>query len=465
MIRTLAAALLSFVIASHALAAGVEESTERFGPFGTLHIYKASAQPRHMTLFISGDGGWNQGVIDMARSLAELDSIVVGIDITHYLRQLNAGKEKCAYPAAHLEALSQYLQKEYHFPHYTLPVLAGYSSGATLVYATLAQSPPNTFAGGIGMGFCPDLKTAKPLCKGSGTLSGTPHPGLGFTYDPVPALAARLYVLQGDVDQVCSTPDTQTFMSKVKDAELLDLAKVGHGFSVEKNWMPQFKLAFRKITGSQQTMTASAHAMNELSDLPLVELPVAGRNDTLAVMVSGDGGWASIDRQVAEALKKDGIAVVGLNSLDYFWEKKDPDIASRDLARILNHYSKAWGAEKFILVGYSSGADTLPFMVSRLPQALRSRVRIVALLGLGQEADFEFHVSDWLFDASGSHKVVPEVKKLNGMKVLCIYGEDESDSACKLLNANDATSVEMKGGHHFSGDYEKLANTILTHSR
>ena len=458
-----AAAMLLFLMASCAFASDIQESTDSFGPFGTLHIYRTSEKPKHVTLFISGDGGWKLGVIDMAKSLAELDGMVVGIDITHYIRQLNAGKEKCVYPAAHFEALSQYLQKKYNFSHYTLPVLVGYSSGATMVYATLAQSPPNTFAGGISIGFCPDLKTAKPLCKGSGTLTGRPDPKLGFVYQPVPALASKLFVLQGDVDQVCSTPDTKAFLGTVNNAELVELSKVGHGFSEQKNWMPQLRQSFQKIADSQQTPAAAPMA-DEISGLPLVELPVAGKSDTFAVIVSGDGGWASIDKQVAEALNREGIKVVGLNSLQYRWQKKDPDIAGKDLARILNYYSKAWGASKYILAGYSSGADTLPFMVSRLPEELKSRVKIVALLGLGTTVDFEFHVSDWLF-SDGSHKVVPEVQKLKGMNVLCIYGEDEHDSGCKLLDSNDFTSIEMKGGHHFGGDYEKLAKTILSHSK
>ncbi|HEY6094879.1 MAG TPA: AcvB/VirJ family lysyl-phosphatidylglycerol hydrolase [Gallionellaceae bacterium] len=464
MSKSLTAALLLLVLAGAAGAAEVQESTDSFGPFGTLHLYRTSAQPTHMTLFISGDGGWNLGVVDMARSLAEMDSMVVGIDIAHYIRQLDAGRDKCVYPAAHFEELSQYLQKKYKFPHYILPVLVGYSSGATLVYGTLAQSPPNTFAGGISMGFCPDLKTARPLCKGSGGLSGRRDAKLGYVYDAVPALAARLYVLQGEIDQVCSTPDTRVFLGKIADAELIALPKVGHGFSVPKNWLPQFREAFQKIAATQ-VPAPSATVADSLSDLPLVPLPAAASSDTLAVMVSGDGGWAGIDKQVAEALNRDGIGVVGLNSLQYLWEKKSPDIAGRDLARILEHYARAWGATKFVLVGYSSGADTLPFMVSRLPQALRSRVRVVALLGLSQEANFEFHVSDWLFDTASAYKVVPEVKKLSGIRLLCLYGEDESDSACKLLDRDAATVVEMKGGHHFSGDYAKLASIILTHAR
>lgn len=464
--RIFAASLLLLALLSgRALAADIRETNDSFGPFGTLHIYQPAAQPRHLTLFISGDGGWNLGVIDMARSLAELDSMVVGIDITHYIKQLDAGSEKCVYAAAHFEALSQYLQKKYRFRHYTLPVLVGYSSGATMAYATLAQSPPNTFAGGISMGFCPDLKTARPFCKGSGKLAGMHDAKLGFVYRPVPALASELYVLQGDIDQVCSTPDTKAFLDGIAHARLIELAKVGHGFSVQKNWMPQFKEAFRSIADSQPDPSAPVRATDELGDLPLVELPATSGSDTLAVMVSGDGGWASIDKQVAETLNRDGIAVVGLNSLQYFWEKKNPDIAGHDLVRILEHYEKSWGTGKFILIGYSTGADALPFMANRLPERLKSRVKTVALLGLGKDTSFEFHVSDWLLSTGGAYKVVPEVQKLNGMNVLCIYGEDESESACRSLGRNDATAIEMSGGHHFSGDYEKLANTILDHAR
>ena len=458
-IFTLILMLTSFAYSDNAL-----ESNDNFGPFGTLHIYKNSAQPKQVVLFISGDGGWNLGVIDMAKSLVELDSMVVGVDITHYIKQLNASSDQCSYSAAHFEALSQYLQKKYNYQQYTTPILVGYSSGATMVYATLAQSPPNTFAGGISMGFCSDLKTSKPLCKGNGVLSSRPDAKLGFIYSPVPTLAARLYVLQGNADEVCSSHDTRAFLNKVKNAELIELNKVGHGFSVQKNWMPQFTDAFQKIAASQQPQ-ASTRTSNKLDGLPLIELPTNANSNTLAVIVSGDGGWAGIDKQVAEALNKDGISVVGLNSLQYFWTKKDPDTAGKDLTRILNYYSQAWNANKIILIGYSTGADTLPFMINHLPEALKSKVHAVALLGMGKDANFEFHVSDWLYAASGIYKVIPEVQKLKGMNVICIYGEDETDNTCHYLDKKSFNIIEIQGSHHFAGDYEKLAKTILVNSR
>ncbi len=119
-----------------------------------------------MVLFVFGDGGWNLDVVDMARELSLLDSLVVGVD--NYLRELAKSNEKCSYPAADFELLSKFVQKKLDFPMYMTPVLVGYSSGATLVYATLVQALSNTFRGAISLGFCPDLPLTKPLCGGSG---------------------------------------------------------------------------------------------------------------------------------------------------------------------------------------------------------------------------------------------------------------------------------------------------------
>ena len=77
----------------------------------------------------------------------------------------------------------------------------------------------------------------------------------------------------------------------------------------------------------------------------------------------------------------------------------------------------------------------LPFLVSRLPADLRARVALVGLLGLSEQASFEFHVAGWLGVETGHHPTVPEVARLEATPVLCLRGEDEADSACRLLRA------------------------------
>ena len=443
-------------------------SSERpfFGRFGFVSLYQRSANPSHVVLFVSGDGGWNKGVVDMAQELSALDTLVVGIDITHYLKELAASKESCVYPAADFEALSQFIQKKLGLPRYESPILVGYSSGATLVYALLAEAPAGTFRGAVSLGFCPDLALLKPLCRGDG-LEWKPNPkGKGVIFLPAPKLKVPWVALQGAEDQVCNPQETQAYVKLVGNGEIIMLPKVGHGFSVPKNWMSQFKQAFSSLTAKPGP--AGTAVAPEVGNLPLVELAAtAPLTDTLAVFISGDGGWAGIDRQVSTELAARGVAVVGLDSLRYFWKKRGPDEAAQDLRRILQHYFPAWKKSRALLIGYSQGADVLPFMTSRLPRDLLAQVQLVALLGPSRTADFEFHLTDWLGITSSepSLPVLPEVQKLRGMRILCFSGDEEKDSLCELLGPSLAESIVLKGGHHFGGDYKSIAETILKQAR
>jgi hypothetical protein len=155
--------------------------------------------------------------------------------------------------------------------------------------------------------------------------------------------------------------------------------------------------------------------------------------------------------------------VVGLNSLAYFWTKRTPDGSARDLERILDHYLSRWKKEKAILLGYSLGADVLPFMASRLPKELMSRVSLIALLGPARQVDFEFHLTDWLGGPSEgkTYPILPEVQKLVGTRLLCLYGEEEKDSLCRDLEPSFAKVVALGGAHHFAGNYDAIAEAIL----
>src|SRR4051794_40198700 len=86
--------------------------TLKYGRFGTVTLYRTKPHPKHVVLFLSGDGGWNLGVVDMARTLATLDSLVVGIDFPSFEKKMEATKEACHYPASDLELLSKYVQKK-----------------------------------------------------------------------------------------------------------------------------------------------------------------------------------------------------------------------------------------------------------------------------------------------------------------------------------------------------------------
>jgi len=452
-------------------AARAGESSLDVARFGTVHLYQEAAHPSRVALFVSGDGGWNKGVVDMARTMASRGALVVGIDIRTYEKSLAAEKGACAYPAADFESLSQAVQKKLAMPSYELPVLVGYSSGATLVYAILAEAPANTFRGAVALGFCPDLDLPKVLCKGNGLTWEMPPAKkrpvkTTYIFTPAAHPEGKFVALQGTSDKVCNPPATERWVHQLPGAEVLMLPEVGHGFSRPAKWQSAFDRALDDVFGQRVVASASATkpaTRDGVEDLPLVELPAAhDRRPELAVLLSGDGGWAGIDRDVGGALAAAGVPVVGWNSLQYYWHARTPETAAADLARILRHYMTAWHEDRAVLVGYSFGADVLPFLVTRLPADLRDKVALVTLLGPSREATFEFHVAEWLHAGEGDGKpTLPEVSRLAGTPLLCVYGEKESDSLCRDLPAGLAQLLPTAGAHHFGGDYKKLAAAVL----
>jgi type IV secretory pathway VirJ component len=212
-------------------------------------------------------------------------------------------------------------------------------------------------------------------------------------------------------------------------------------------------------------------ARNGVGDLPLAEvlaapmLPPAAHADTFAILYSGDGGWRDLDRSLATILAAKGMSVVGVDVLRYYWTQKKPALAAADLARIARYYQQRWHKQKLVLIGFSFGADVLPFLVSRLPADLRSDVSLLSLLSPERRTAFEVETTGWLgVHNSAGMPVAPELKKLAGLRVQCIYGRDEGENSLCTTDAAPAVGAAVlvkDGGHHFDQNYGVLADQIL----
>lgn len=465
MIRVLIWLLLSIpALLVPALASADEDSVRHLpaGSFGTVSVYIPTGAAQSVAIFLSGDGGWNLGVVNMAKALQAKGAVVIGVDVTHYLRALR-GRTSCQLIAGDFENLSHQIQKKIGMREYHVPVLLGYSSGATVVYAVLVQSPPGTFAGALSLGFCPDQDfEGAALCPGAG-LHYSHGKKNDLIFEPARTLKQPWIALQGQQDQVCPPAAVDDFGAQAAEAQVIKLPKVGHGFGVERNWLPQFLDAYQSVT--ERLNRPRALRPQQINDLPVNEVRAEANSDEFALLLTGDGGWAGLDQELAARLAASGLPTVGLNSLKYFWTQRSADEAAQDVARIVRHYLASWNKKRVLLVGYSFGADVLPFIVNRLPADLQAQIQTVSLLGLDSSASFEISVADWIGSDAAGLPTRPELANLRSMPVLCIYGEGEKDSICPTLQATRVKTEQVGTGHHFGGEYAQLAEKILAFAK
>lgn len=215
------------------------------------------------------------------------------------------------------------------------------------------------------------------------------------------------------------------------------------------------------------SLAAACTATNgAIPGLPLIELQPTGTlqpHGRMAIILSGDGGWRRIDDKIADRFRESGIPVVGFLTPDYYRTRRTAEESAAALERVMRHYSAAWKCPRIMLVGYSRGADVLPFMVSRLPPDLRASVDVIALLGLEPLIELRYHPG-WIpfyHPREKSYPVLPEVEKLRGERILCVQGNKEKASLCPALDPGLAKVLTVEGAHHFAGNYAALADAIL----
>jgi type IV secretory pathway VirJ component len=413
-----------------------------------------------MVLLLADGGGTNAGA-EVAVELAHHGAMVAVIDVAQFDHALGADAADCVFPDGDLENLSHFLQAYYHLPIYRAPLLVGYGAGANLAYAVLAQAPAQTFAGAITVGFCPEASLRKPLCKGE-ALQLERMANQELRYLPVPQLGDPWVTLQVQGAR-CSADAIREFTRHMPGAAVVALPAGPVETSSSSRWLPPLLAAFDTL--AQRTAQDMApRAPVALGNLPVVEVAArtgAPATDLLAIILSGDGGWAGLDKEVAQALAEHGIPVAGLDSLRYFWGARTPQGLAGDLDRMIRYYLEHFGKQRVLLIGYSQGADVLPFAVNRLAASTRAHIALGVLMGMSEHAVFEFHVSNWLSNDNSGPATMPEVNRIAGIPILCIYGEGDNDSLCPKLDAAKVRIVKLPGGHHFNGDYAGLAREIL----
>jgi type IV secretory pathway VirJ component len=445
-----------------------DEKTIGLPIVGSGIAYVPRASTPHVVLFISGDGGWNAGVVDMARRIAAQQGIVIGISFPA-LKRTASRESGCWYVASDLELISHAAQKALKLPQYHAPVLVGYSSGASVVYSALANTPAVTFAGGISLGFCPELDIRREICSGDQWSPDYDDKKHVNVLPPTKALPKDWYVLHGVQDQVCAIDSVRRFISGTPKAHLVEVPGTGHGFSKPEHWGAPFDNALHELWTEKEVKPATARprtaTTQELEDeLQKLQLPLEYRwpsqLSALLIFFSGDGGWASLDEGMSELLVARGIGVVGVSSLRYFWNEKPPAQVGADLKRLA---TVAAHAQRPVFAGgFSFGAEVVPVALRAWPAADRRMLGGMVLIGPGLSASFEIDPLDWVRTPEENPATrVADAVRADGLPILCLAGTDEEDTPCSSLTGVPGVRVvRLPGSHHFNGDYAAVAEAV-----
>ena len=413
---------------------------------GQVRIYPAWLRTRSFVYLFSGARGWSAAEEESARDFARAGSLVVGIDTPKFLNWADHADSGCVYLPGQLEDYSRAQQRAADSAQYLAPVLLGHDLGATLVYMAQLQAPPLAFSAAVAIDPQSQIALQRPFCEHP--AAGAAAIGVGQTI--LPARLGNNVPARVLLDGAASAAERKFVMAIPGDA-------VGA------------VVAGATLHGSYQAVLASIDAERSRSgvgDLPLAEVPAPDpHRDAFAIIYSGDGGWRDLDRSLADVLAAKGMSVVGVDVLRYYWKQKAPALAASDLARIIRYYQKHWQRNKVALIGYSFGADVLPFLVSRLPADLQADISLLSLLSPERTTAFEVEATGWLgLHSSSGMSIAPELNKLSAMHLQCIYGTDEgADSLCttSAAAAAGAAVLAKSGGHHFDHNYDELADQIL----
>jgi type IV secretory pathway VirJ component len=450
-VKRFAAVLLSCCAA----AASAATTPVHYGLFGDLHLARPAAVARTL-LFISDADGWNAREDAYADALAADGSLVVGIDLPTYLKELDSIRGNCAYPAAHVEEVSHWIQRHENLADYSAPWLVGLERGATLAYAVAAQAPAGTFTGLVTLGYDFDLRLTHGLCSGDAGQASAADGKHGFRIVPVARMPlpwlARPWAVGTQINGL--------------GARLATLQQHVAALHPRASTTPAAALADTLERWIHREARRHEPLPEDVADLPLTEVPPQAAAATapprIAIVLTGDGGWAGLDQGVAEALAADGVQVVGFSTLKFFWQKRTPDEAAAAVARVIGHYAAQQPQARFALVGYSFGASLVPVVFNRLPDAAREKVDLQFMISPDDEAVFEIKVGDWFGGAhhEGALPIAPELASTT-VPAFCLHGKDEDDSACPGLAAGQVKALDLPGGHHYDGDYAAIGRLLL----
>jgi type IV secretory pathway VirJ component len=202
-----------------------------------------------------------------------------------------------------------------------------------------------------------------------------------------------------------------------------------------------------------------AQKVQTTMNLPTRESISTGSSDFYVIFLTGDFGFRNFEKAIVHYLNVKNVSVVVINTKKYFRSEKSPAQLGRDLGSIINQYNRKWSQNKVLFMGYSMGAEVLPFAVNCLDDRYRLQLIDVILIGPSQKAIFRLKPTDYLFEEKKGSDIYAELLKMRAQRSYIIC-DDSKFSICSKNLEGVIDHDFLGGGHHFGRDYMLLSKLI-----
>jgi len=284
-------------------------------------------------------------------------------------RQARDSHAVCVSAAGMLEGLSHHLAAALRTAAIPDAGAGRVLLGATLAYARWLRRRPAPSRARCRSASVPNLEWSRPLCAAR-AWSTLPYEADSSTAGDAPAGAVDRAA--GRAGPGLRGAQTREFVARGTGRRGAVAARVGHGYSVERNWLPQSSTRFTdrlRRPPAQDALPVNVRTCRWWSCRRGTRRATAWHSCCPAT-----AAWAGLDQKWRPAecarcsRRRLGLAALLLDG-------PHAEATARDLARVIEHYTRTWNKPRVLLIGYSQGADVLPFLVNRLPEEIHRRSR------------------------------------------------------------------------------------------
>jgi len=202
-----------------------------------------------------------------------------------------------------------------------------------------------------------------------------------------------------------------------------------------------------------------AQNVHTTKNFPIKESIANGNCGFYVIFLTGDFGFLNFDKTIVHDLNAKKVSVVVLNSMKYFRSSKSPSQLSADLGSIIDQYNRKWNQHKVVIMGYSMGAEVIPFAINRLDEKSRHQLMDIILIAPGQKTIFRLKPTDYLFEGKKGTDIYSELLKMRDQRSYIIC-DDSEFSLCRKNLEGVSDNDFLGGGHHFGRNFLLLSKLI-----